>query len=149
MNIRLVTLIVSTLFLMFSVAARADVVVGTLSFADGDVCDHVAGLWQGGSDVSIAGLPCHYDGKANITPLSDPHMYSLDVDLTGGNHFWCPNTSIVLPGSCEKGSITIHTNNASLSGELNSAGTHASLHGEVYYSVFTIKVKSIEVNKVN
>ncbi len=142
--------VVSLVFLLATSTAQADIVVTGLS-ADDDVCNHVAGLWKGESDVSLYGLPCHYNGTANITALSDPKTYNLDVNLTGGNHVWCPDESIMLSGSCDKGKIIIRADNANLDGSLDSTGTAAHLHGDVYVTKMRIKVtvKDINVHKIN
>lgn len=137
---------VPLVFLLLASTAQADITVMSFSGSD-EVCNHVAGLWKGEGDVSLYGFPCHYNGTANITALSDPKIYNLDVNLTGGNHFWCPNESVSFPGSCEAGNIKIHTDYADLNGTLNSAGTSAQLHGVVYVSKIPVKVNNIRFDK--
>src|SRR3990167_2734017 len=108
--------------LLFSSLVHADIFFYTLSK---DNCQNLPGTWNGTGSVSALGgiVHCKYTGVALVTPSSDPYSFSMHVDLNKVSGICPQKESLNLSGRCDNGVITLKTDAANLSGNLNEIGT--------------------------
>jgi hypothetical protein len=113
--------------------------------AGADACDGLAGNWAGSGTVTASILTCNYSGKAVVTQTitNEKTNYSVAVDLTLDSGPLCPATeSITLPGYCESNGIVLQTDDANLTGSVDSTGTAADLKGYVYVTIGGTRIKA-------
>ncbi len=119
--------------------ASADIMLSHFSFAPDQSCSNFAGRWNGVGTIKakiIFPIVCHYKGVADVV-VSDnnPNAFTVRVDMTKADGV-CPDHEVIqLPGTCENGAIRLQTSRANLHGNINDAGTEASLAGSIIFDV--------------
>jgi hypothetical protein len=107
-----------------------------------DICQNLAGKWNGEGTVSASVVTCHYSGTAVVSPTLDPRSYTIDMDLNRDEGMICPDHKVIqMQGSCENNQLSIDTDDANLQGSVDESGTSASMTGFVYFDALGSRIK--------
>jgi hypothetical protein len=154
-NIKEFVMKLKTLLLVLSLplltqSAIADVSLQSFSFFAVNTtggCSKLAGTWVGGGNVKSGFISCHYSGSG-IIKMAKSNNFTMDVNLNRDSGWGCPDTEVfTLPGSCQNGSIILHTDNANLTGPISADGKSASLSGTVKLAGIPADVTDLNLHK--
>jgi hypothetical protein len=103
-----------------------------------DFCKSLTGEWKGGGDVIASYITCTYEGTSIVVPgyaLTTPLNISMDMYLKDGPEVCPPHATLDLPATCDNNALTVNTDNADMSGSVDSTGTVVNMQGTVFFDV--------------
>jgi hypothetical protein len=103
-----------------------------------DFCKSLTGAWNGGGDVEAGYVSCTYQGSAIVVPgysASTPLSISLDMYLKDGPELCPEHETLELPATCDNNALTVDSDNADMSGSVDSTGKTVNMQGTVFVDV--------------
>jgi hypothetical protein len=118
-------------------SAYANVSIKARSNSATDFCGGLTGTWTGGGTIETSFTTCHYKGTAIVAEnAAKTTAYSITMDLVRDDGTMCPDRATMeLIADCENNILTVDTDNADMSGQVNDTGTAADLNGKLFVNV--------------
>ncbi len=128
----------------------ANISVRPFAKTNTDFCNTLTGAWKGGGDVDAGYVSCNYQGTAIVVPgyRTTPLSISMDMYLKSGPELCPPHATMEFPATCNNNALTVDTDNADMSGSVDSTGTTVNMAGTVFVDVGGRRVEA-EIKNVH
>jgi hypothetical protein len=148
MKIRKLIILLGCTLVMQS--SYANISVRPFANTSTDFCNTLTGSWKGGGDVQAGYISCTYQGTAIVVPgyRSTPLSISMDMYLKDGPELCPEHATLALPATCNNNTLTVDTDNADMTGSVDSTGKAVTMQGTVFVDVGGRRVEA-EIKNVH
>ena len=136
-----IILILSLFLTLFALPSYANIRVMGLT-TDAEMCDQLAGVWNGSGVVSNTFLSCEYSGTVTVVANDKPNSYAVVADLQLDSGICPQDLQLKMTGTCLQNQLTMENDDTNLAGTLDSSGRLATLAGDVYFAVLGTRLKA-------
>jgi hypothetical protein len=128
---------------LIATAANASVSIHAPTNLGVDFCANLSGTWVGGGTIETDWAACHYKGTAIVS--KDPNLattYNITMDLNRDAGVCPQHETFELPATCANNTLTVATDNADMTGDVNNTGTEANLNGTIFVVIGDSRVEA-------
>jgi hypothetical protein len=128
---------------LIATAANASVSIHAPMNLGVDFCANLSGTWLGGGTIETDWAACHYKGTAIVSQDAvQATTYNITMDLYRDAGICPQHETFELPATCTNNTLTVATDNADMTGNVNSTGTGASLNGTIFVVIGDNRVEA-------
>lgn len=146
MKFKAISLLSALCIGVFSSSVYAKTTVYTHGLKNGDICEQIAGHWEGNGTVKKLGIKCNYHGVGDMQIIA-PGEFSMNISLNKTSGICPAGEQLSFTGTCHNGVVELKTPDADLSGDLTQRGDQLlvdNMKGQVWLLILGIRT-SVDV----